>query len=1092
MHTNIQTWHIYYCFVQPNLYAAQIQTHTHTYINTHNTYCSFVAPASGGAERLEVTEKHGVVRIVPVEVNSNLNARTLEQMLDSKKQTHLAAFRYGLQELQRDLSRMCTDEGPSRYAKEFYKERREDMDKTLEGFVKKIMEECKKKFDEHEDRGSEEFAEDETFRSLVTEMLNVKTMAKSKLRLWLQDSGKCIEELYGVSINDAHQQLLGFLKKRMQHEGPGGRQLTALEICKLRGLLDKSVDDGHGLISAAAEGVSSVDLELLLEARGLTSQGQSHDLVLIQALWKSAQFGHSHCIKFLTDAKADIHYRNKHGETALYMAASNGHTEAVKLLLEAGACANVANYDDATALYDASWHGHAETVRMLLEAEADVNAADNRDVTPIYMAAQNGHVETVRILLHAGADANAADNVGFTPLHLAAQNGPADTVRLLIEAGVNISAADNVGLTPIHVAAENGHAGTVRLLLEAGAGANTVDKNDATPLHKTACKGHAETVKALLEAGANVNAAKHDMTTPLYMVAEKGHAEAARLLLEANAGVDTAKGGETPLYVAAQNGHAEIVRVLLEAGADVNAAHDDDTTPLYMAAQFGNEETVRMLLQAGASVNAAINSGSTPLYVAACGHAGTVRLLLDAGANVNAADDDSDTPLHMAAQNGNAETVKALLDAGANVNAATDDDTTPLHNAAHGHAKAVTLLLEAGANVNSADKNGSTPLHIAAQNADIETAETVRILLEFKANVNSLSNDGQTPLYKAAVIQDVDIVRILLEAGANTFHTTSDVSYTLIRKVWISSKKQDFQLLIQAGFDVMVKNSTGETLLMEAVCKEDWQSASSLFSVGGYEMLSAENCLGLTCLDMMPSGWKHDQGAATWIELVQAKDEQCDAFVRDLVQEEGSNPAYLELHTGDKWAVSIKAESALFRDFASVRAGHCMCPSGSAAYYELHVVHMGDTPQWGFCTEAFESVKGCTVDGVGDNESSWGIDGDRLLKWHKKSAPFGGRRWQDGDVIGLACDLRADKHTGITDSQAGTACGGSIWISLNGDFGAPYGQAFHLPKGIKGLFAAFTASYGVAVRCNLGEAPLKHAPPPGEGFMPMCSFSKRP
>jgi hypothetical protein len=134
--------------------------------------------------------------------------------------------------------------------------------------------------------------------------------------------------------------------------------------------------------------------------------------------------------------------------------------------------------------------------------------------------------------------------------------------------------------------------------------------------------------------------------------------------------------------------------------------------------------------------------------------------------------------------------------------------------------------------------------------------------------------------------------------------------------------------------------------------------------------------------------------------------------------------------------------------------------------------------------------------GVGDDESSWGVDGDRLLKFHKQPTTFGGRKWQDGDVIGLACDLRADslalQQEGVKDSD--TSCntpgGGSIWVSLNGDFSPPYGLAFHLPQGLSGLFAAFSCKTG-AVRCNLGEEPFKYAPP-GEGFMPMCSFSKLP
>ena len=176
-----------------------------------------------------------------------------------------------------------------------------------------------------------------------------------------------------------------------------------------------------------------------------------------------------------------------------------------------------------------------------------------------------------------------------------------------------------------------------------------------------------------------------------------------------------------------------------------------------------------------------------------------------------------------------------------------------------------------------------------------------------------------------------------------------------------------------------------------------------------------------------------------------------------------------------------------------MRASDLMCPSGSAAYYELHVVRMGESLQWGFCTRVFQRHD--TDSEVADDNGSWGVDGDRLLKWHEESTPLGGRQWRDGDVIGLACDLRADKYHAHTKetNQSGTLdqaetgqTGGSIWVSLNGDFSPPYGLAFRLPQDLSGLFAAFTAESGV-VKCNLGEEAFAYAPP-GEGFEPMCFF----
>jgi hypothetical protein len=197
-------------------------------------------------------------------------------------------------ELQRDLSRTANELGPARYVTDAYKEF-EGENYTFEGLVESIMAECKQTFKKHEELGADEFTEDETFRTLVTEMLDVKTMAKSKLQLWLQDPSRYIMNLENVSMHDAHQQLLGFLRKRMQRGDAREKRASVIEMCKLKGLLDQSVDGMHGmkqwetrLICAAADGISSNDLELLLEAGSVRSQGAGQELTCSEASAKSS------------------------------------------------------------------------------------------------------------------------------------------------------------------------------------------------------------------------------------------------------------------------------------------------------------------------------------------------------------------------------------------------------------------------------------------------------------------------------------------------------------------------------------------------------------------------------------------------------------------------------------------------------------------------------------------------------------------------------------------------------------------------------------------------------------------------------------
>ena len=81
------------------------------------------------------------------------------------------------------------------------------------------------------------------------------------------------------------------------------------------------------------------------------------------------------------------------------------------------------------------------------------------------------------------------------------------------------------------------------------------------------------------------------------------------------------------------------------------------------------------------------------------------------------------------------------------------------------------------------------------------------------------------------------------------------------------------------------------------------------------------------------------------------------------------------------------------------------------------------------------------------------------LRGFKETSAFG-VEWQEGDVLGLACDM-VNK---------------TVSFSVNGSFEPPLGLAF---ENIAADFIApaFTANSGFKVVANFGQLPLKHAPP---------------
>lgn len=147
----------------------------------------------------------------------------------------------------------------------------------------------------------------------------------------------------------------------------------------------------------------------------------------------------------------------------------------------------------------------------------------------------------------------------------------------------------------------------------------------------------------------------------------------------------------------------------------------------------------------------------------------TVAKFLAAGLDVNLIDkrdDERSTILMVAAMAGKTDTVKLLLDHGAAINAKTKKGRTALTWASwRGMTDTVRVLLAAGADINSRDSMGSTPLTFAVSR---NRTETVAVLLNAGAKTEFHHTEtGQTALIDAVVRGNIDIVRLLLEKGAN-------------------------------------------------------------------------------------------------------------------------------------------------------------------------------------------------------------------------------------------------------------------------------------------------------------------------------------
>jgi ankyrin repeat protein len=286
----------------------------------------------------------------------------------------------------------------------------------------------------------------------------------------------------------------------------------------------------------------------------------------------------------------------------------------------------------------------------------------------------------------------------------------------------------------------------------------------------------------------------------------EGHADTVRRLLEAGADVNARSH-----YVAAANGRGFEGRTPLVNSTDAKAAEFASgwLTPLMLAAREGDVGLARMLVAAGADVNAVGGDGKTALALAIFnGNYDAATYLVDSGADVNKADAQRFTPLFWAVDRRNMETapnfpwmvtsdplplIRKMLDTGANPNALVNN--TPRARMREGSPRIVF----------------ATALMRAAIAADLEL---VKLLLEHGADPSIISRDGETMLSAAAGLafihgyhrgkspdERLEVVKLFVTLG-NDVNYADDYGITPLMAAANIGNVPVIQYLIDAGADL--------------------------------------------------------------------------------------------------------------------------------------------------------------------------------------------------------------------------------------------------------------------------------------------------
>lgn len=134
--------------------------------------------------------------------------------------------------------------------------------------------------------------------------------------------------------------------------------------------------------------------------------------------------------------------------------------------------------------------------------------------------------------------------------------------------------------------------------------------------------------------------------------------------------------------------------------------------------------------------------------------------------NLNCRNECGDTPLILAARNGYEKLVQFLLGEGADIGATnvSGDDALIVAAGRPGNMPTLEMLISAGALINRRNAMGRTALIEASSIGDIRN---VALLLQHGADIDTITDEDETALTFAVVNEFPDVVKALIEAGAN-------------------------------------------------------------------------------------------------------------------------------------------------------------------------------------------------------------------------------------------------------------------------------------------------------------------------------------
>ena len=179
-----------------------------------------------------------------------------------------------------------------------------------------------------------------------------------------------------------------------------------------------------------------------------------------------------------------------------------------------------------------------------------------------------------------------------------------------------------------------------------------------------------------------------------------------------------------------------------------------------------------------------------------------VKLLILWGASPNEKCLNRKTPLFYACEKGHIDVVSFLLERGAKINYENNNGETALTTACeNGHLEVFNFLVEKGANMDIKGMyHGRNLLICSCYGNNIEIVKT--ILEKGIDDVNNPDSDFEkTPLLIASMYDNIDIIKLLIDYGADIYKKDCIGRSCLMYSCWYD-KLENVKLFLSLGLDI--------------------------------------------------------------------------------------------------------------------------------------------------------------------------------------------------------------------------------------------------------------------------------------------------